>query len=952
MSVKKASDLANLMLNPEDTTQDVKRTTGDLANDLDLFSDIEPVPSKPAATPSVKSASLASAISAAVNDAVKSVNAETNAVASPAANIAAAEAAKTGAVPASDGLHDILPEPSADNIIHYTADDKKRLLRDLGAEVEFEIPQDGKETIIKTGPKRFEDSASSSYGDKGRWEKPEKEEAPPKPPKPKYKRRKKYRDAEEKRNFISTIVIIVIVLIGIYGGLVFYVHTVNNMAYTEIIEQIDTKNLSQTLDINVSDPNVLATEKETYGLSPFLIDSDSDGLTDHFELDRGFAPALADTDGDGMPDGAEYQAGTDPRTPMTDGVTNDSAREYTNTLTQGEASVSLTGNWLIYESIFETYPISFQSRPGIISGVYELVLPGGIVSANVSFDLSKMDTDRWGEGTVPSIYSYNPETGAFEKKTSSQSGNTISAALGSGVYFVAADDIITAEAGLNIMFVIDNSGSMYSASLVDGSEENDLEFRRVDFAEDLIETMGEEANFGVSTFTMTYKLKTGISEDDSAATTALETIRTAEENWNGTEISQSIIKAVNEFDDYPADRNFIILITDGLPSDYNRDNELRAIETCKEHNVSLITIGLGKKIDSLFLAEAAEQTGGVYYQAVNNTGFESITEKISEFLLTDRNTVAPAMPDNSGEESMTSVDVIMLADSGFSPAEDRLTFGDVVTTDDYSGSDLGLALINKYYYAGTLPLRGYSYYANDRSEVRGYNLSADAFFTDGKSNLSEYQIPSTAAYQKYANVADKWAIDNISDGLLPLSDNAAKFITEPFFTKVRMPYAYDGSSTAPPILQTITFMHNKPFSEYEAAVIDTSVLTSPEKDIYDAINYYNNYSQKSGVYMYSFGVNGSTAFASLQEELTLGKPSVIAVDGRVLNVAKLSRTRIDGRSFILECYDPASSSQAPIYVYLTATKLLDGTGGFQYTASLSKSGGIVQMYLIVGGDEK
>jgi hypothetical protein len=942
MSVKKASELADMMLKPEDTTQDIKRTTGDLANDLDLFSDIEPVAAKPAAASaanSAKTSSLASAVASAVSSAVSSANEVTSAVTS---------APDEPPAPAVDGIVEAVPAPSPDNIIHYTSEDKKRLLRELGAEVEFELPQDGKETIIKTGPKRFEDSSSVSYTSRDREEKPEKEIPQPKP---KYKRRRKYRDAEERRSFIGTIVIIIVVLLVVYGGLIFYVHTVNNMAYEEIAERIDTKNLSQTLDINVPDPNVLATDKDSYNLSPFLIDSDSDGLTDHFELDRGFAPALPDTDGDTMPDGAEYLAGTDPRTQMTNGTVLDSQREYTYNLKKGEATASLTGNWLIYESIFEPYPISFQSRPGIISGVYELVLPAGIVSANVSFDLSQMNTERWGENSVPAIYAYDPETGEFSKKTSSASGNTISAALGSGVYFVAADDVITAAAGLNIMFVIDNSGSMYSASLVDGSEENDLEYRRVDFAQNLIETMGDEADFGVSTFTMTYKLKSGISEDDSAATAALEAIKTDKENWNGTEISQSIIKAVNEFDNYPADRNFIILITDGLPSDYNRDNELKAIETCKEHNVSLITIGLGKKIDSEFLSEAAEQTGGVYYQAVNNTGFESITEKISDFLLTDRYTMAPAMPDNADEESMTTVDVIMLADSGFSPEEDRLTFGDVMTTDDYSGSDLGLALINKYYYAGTLPINAYSYYANDRSEVRGYNLSADAFFKDGKSNLSEYVIPSAAAYQNYVKADNKWAFDKISGGVLPLSESAAKASSEPFFTRVKMPYVYDGSSTAAPLLQTITFMHNKPFSEYETAVIDTGVLSSPEKNVYDAINYYNHYNQKSGVYMYSFGVNGQTAFNTLQEELTLGKPSVIVVDGKVYNAAKLSRMRNDGRSFIIECYDPATSSKTPVYVYLTATKLLDGTGGFQYTASLSATGGIVQMYLIVGGDE-
>jgi hypothetical protein len=886
MSVKKASELADLMLNPEDTTQDVKRTRNDLANELDLFSDIE------------------------------------------------------------------APPPSADNIIHYTAEDKKRLLRDLGAEVEFELPQDGKETVIKTGPKRFEHGVSLAPSERDALEPfAEPEPKPEKKPKQKHRRRKKVRDEEERRSFVGTVVLIAVVIAAVYGGLVFYVYSSNNLAYEAILEVIDPKTRSQKLDISVPDPNVLAAEKESYSLSPFLIDSDSDGLTDNFELDRGFAPALADTDGDLVPDGIEYIAGTDPKNPTSDGVTPDGGREYTYSISQGEATLSATGDWLIYESIFEPYPISFSNRPGVISGVYELVLPSAVSSVNIAFDLSQMNTDRWGKGSIPAIYYYNPDDGTFAKKDSSRDGDVISAALGSGVYFVAADGVITEDAGLNIMFVIDNSGSMYSADLVDGSEENDLEFRRVDFAQDLIEAIGDEANFGVSKFTLNYKLLNGISEDDSEATAALETIRDGKENWNGTEISQSIISAIPRFDEYPADRNYIILITDGLPTNYNRDNELKAIEACKEHNISLITIGLGKKIDNQYLSEAAENTGGVYYQAVNNSSFESITEKIAEFLITDRNTKAPEMPENAEAESAAAVDVIMLADSGFDAAEDRLPFADVVTTDDSEGSDLGLALINKYYYAGTLPLKASSYAANDRSQVRGYDISGIEFFSDGKANLSEYILPSAAAYKKYADIENKWDFDGVKDGVLPLSKEAAAASSEAFFTKILNRYSYDGSSDVPPILQTLTFMHNKPFESYEAAVIDTALVASPEVSVLSAINYYNRYNRKSGVYMYSFGVNGKTAFSKLQEELTLGKPSVIVVDGKVYNASKLSRTRDDGHSFIIECYDPGAVSTSPTYVYLHATKLLDGTGGFQYTASLTKSGGNSDIYLIVGGDE-
>jgi hypothetical protein len=977
MSVKKASELAEELLNPIEDKEQVKKTTGDLANELDLFSEIDPSAKpdpkpaaksavKPVIKPAAKPLDLTSVVSSAVTNAVnesrniagisETVSSSDNASEPAAPAAATTSPAAVSPAPAAsavspaavqkkksedvlEGVDDIVePESVTDNIIHYTAEDKKRLLRDLGAEVEFGIPQEGKETIIRNGPKRFEPGEEALVG----------QTPPPEAAKPKvrYKRRKKVLDIDEKKSLITTVVGLVVVAVLVYLGLGFYVHTTNNQAFEDIIKAIDPPNLTQVIDISVPDPSVKTAEKNSYGLSVYLVDSDNDGLSDHFELDRGYAPALSDTDGDGMPDGAEFLAGTDPRSVSTNGIENDSAREYSYDIELGEASLSVSGSWLIYEADLTEYPISFTNRPGVVGGVYEVVLPAGIPSANISFDLSRLDTSKWSGDTAFAIYSYNAEDGKFKKLSSTSEGDIISAVAGSGVYFAAADGVITDNPGLNIMFVIDNSGSMYSSDLVDGSEENDLEFRRLDFAEDLIDKMGETANFGVSKFTLSYHLLAAISEDDDAAHNALETIRKGSENWDGTEISQSIISAVKQFEDHPADRNFIIVITDGLPTNYNRDNETRAIDICKENNISIITIGLGKKIDSQFLSEAAENTGGVYYQAVNNSSFESITDKIAEFLSADRNTKAPQMPDNGESESASAVDVIMLADSGFSIEEDGLSFADIATSDDKNGSDLGVAFINKYYYAGILPLTASPYTANDRSEISGYSLAESEFFASGKANLSEYELPSVLAYGRYAAVKTKWDFNNITDGVAPLSKDALAAATDDLFGYVNFPYSYDGSSSSAPVLRAITFRHNTPFSEYTAAVIDTSKLSGEEQQVYAAINYYNNFNQKPGVYMYSFGVNGKTAFEKLQSELTLGRPSVLVADGRVYNAAKLSRMRNDGTSFIIEAYDPASKSTSPVYIYLHATRLLDGSGGFQYTASMNKSDTDIGLYLI------
>ena len=42
-----------------------------------------------------------------------------------------------------------------------------------------------------------------------------------------------------------------------------------------------------------------------------------------------------------------------------------------------------------------------------------------------------------------------------------------------------------------LMFVIDNSGSMYPQEMVDGSEENDTQFKRVDLSNRIIDKLKE-----------------------------------------------------------------------------------------------------------------------------------------------------------------------------------------------------------------------------------------------------------------------------------------------------------------------------------------------------------------------------------------------------------------------------------------------------------------------------
>jgi Ca2+-binding RTX toxin-like protein len=111
-------------------------------------------------------------------------------------------------------------------------------------------------------------------------------------------------------------------------------------------------------------------------------DSDGDGLSDKFELDRralgvGFSPALADTDGDGLTDKQEAELGTNPASADTD---NDG-------ISDGEE---------VFHQVYET-SVNPARPTGKWAGGWEITIPGDHGAApltiRVSSDPTQRDTD-------------------------------------------------------------------------------------------------------------------------------------------------------------------------------------------------------------------------------------------------------------------------------------------------------------------------------------------------------------------------------------------------------------------------------------------------------------------------------------------------------------------------------------------------------------------------------
>ena len=63
--------------------------------------------------------------------------------------------------------------------------------------------------------------------------------------------------------------------------------------------------------------------------------------------------------------------------------------------------------------------------------------------------------------------------------------------------------------GTEISFLIDNSGSLYSDEVFSGSEQNDPDFKRVDFANALIDKFAKKKKLSICSFKV-YKNLCGI----------------------------------------------------------------------------------------------------------------------------------------------------------------------------------------------------------------------------------------------------------------------------------------------------------------------------------------------------------------------------------------------------------------------------------------------------------
>ncbi len=497
-------------------------------------------------------------------------------------------------------------------------------------------------------------------------------------------------------------------------------------------------------------------EERELGTDPYHADTDLDGLPDGYEVAvSGTDPLKADTDGDGLLDGDELDLGLNPlmADSHNDGVL-DGERQVQFAADYQAAGVSLdmTGQGNLASTTVDVYRNpTFANLPGLMDKVYNFSTKGKIEQATVKikYDLAEVAAQGLNVNQL-TLYYFNEQTHELEVVASNLNlaEQTLTAQLKHFSRYVIGDrSAVLPDAVTDVLFVIDNSVSMYSNEQMEaagyeatGAVGNDTEFKRLTLTNRLIDRLDGNYRFGVGEFLGDYGNLMKFSTDHEVAKQAVDSMNT---HWtveaDGTDIARALEAGLAEFAD-DQNAHYMILLTDGKDtSDTLVEWQTQIIEQAEKLEVRVCVIGLGSETDADVLDTIAEGTGCDYYSAGDSSALDEIYNLIGANI--NYNYVDT---DGDGE-----VDGMIMADSGFITNRDGFSFANFTSNKSAGGHCYGMATFAMLRYIGKLPAElpertNSKFMLAEGGKVKlgaqGYNLEG-TYFT-GEGNLYDFEFTS------------------------------------------------------------------------------------------------------------------------------------------------------------------------------------------------------------------
>lgn len=724
----------------------------------------------------------------------------------------------------------------------------------------------------------------------------------------------------------KTVIISIAAVIVIIGGILIYLAVKANednkaaaLKYNFNKYYPDTFNTVEELESDADyDGDGISNANETVLKTGVVTpDTDGDGIIDNDEAKYSTDPRNADSDGDGIKDGIEVRAGLDPLSLITDGITKDADRKFTRTISFPEGRITVKGTADIYGATLDKLTLnSVASNAGALSAPYEFHMDSPFDSAELTFTFDKETLNLAGiKEPDLMIYKFDPYTKKYDKVSAKLGEGIMTCTLaGNGVYLLGADNVIhrSAEAydssQMNVHLLIDNSGSMYPKWIQPTSDENDVDFKRLVFAKNFALALDNSVKFSISVFTYDFNTLCEFDPNKSNILSAIGRIRKLGAGFDGTSVERALMLGLESFtEEMRTERNIIVLLTDGISTDTAGYTVTDIIKLAKAKNVTIMTIGLGKEVDTDLLTRISNATGGSYYP---------ISEaKILEGLYS---TMIASMEDDIVDDDFDGTpDSYTLFDTGFDPDFNGFSFGNFKSKTNGT-LDFGMVMLARDWFRGGVKDSG-----ENEAEKISYTFEGTTINTSEPLRKVILQT-----------MQEKWIrpdtyLNFLSGGetLKVLGDDARESQDKGWF-KIDMPYTDEGTN----------------WQKAEILVPNHTASTMRQKysendyEMLRAIHYYETFRDKGK----SFRLNSESDFNKVKNILATGTPIVTKIlwendDGscssRYVLMTTLRRDLEDPDIFKIKVYDVNSKFINTIIVERSPRISGKSEGDFTYTAS-------------------
>ncbi len=680
--------------------------------------------------------------------------------------------------------------------------------------------------------------------------------------------------------------------------------------YTVIAERVAEEDLSLPYEIDEDseedlDLDTLTNRQEKeYGTDPELADSDLDGLDDNVELlERKTDPNKTDTDDDGLSDYDEIELGFDPLSADSRG---DGQRDGERTLSYAyedeDVRLMVTGKGDLASTVVDVeVGTQVSDKEGLIDKLYAFHTDGTVEEATVTIPYSDADLAAKGLNEDKlAIYYYNEPEARYEKIDTvvDKVNNTVTAKLEHfSRYVVGATDVVQEKSKTQVLFVLDNSWSMYtdqqykeitdpdgaggSVGLGAGNfEGNDATGRRFSLTSELAARFIQKGyEVGLSEFRSDYANAVAIGTDGEKIQSTLSGMngkfitKTA-----GTDISGALLEGMEDFAD-DGDDNFLVILTDGEDSGL-ASSIGKIIDRANEKRVRVCAVGFGDGAHNTELANVSTGTGCFFSSSDGTEGLVEAFERIGTEVDDDFVDI-----DEDGQ-----TDGLLVADSGFVVNRDGFSFKNY-SSNLVGGHCYGMATFAELYYKKMMPMKADSITVEGLEPSYAFDLSDTYFSSYG--DLYDYKLKTNALKYlpyfgfSYFGEESPANVKTVVDETFAFNDEYKKEIENAGLYDIKKKELEDMSS------EEKIEKYGADFQDYEYVALnedkmqDNKKIKNEDKQLFNAI--YASFIKQSEMAFYSSSMD---AMLWLREHLVHTEDIDYAGEAGFMNILK---ARLDDR---------------------------------------------------------